>query len=659
MSFEKRFLGIFILLISVFVAGCTPPSDPLLDMLDADLNKTRVDDLSRTMDFVSSEIRFAQDEFKDKISTGLNRWASTDEERIKGLDEAWKEDSLVGDVFEANQSLPMLARNAELSFLSTDGYFLQESAWTSQIAKRVIAEGQLSPFELYRLAADDFKPDEEAAQPLAEVMLKLHPELDADKSVTLANSLCMFDWVVRNIQLSPEVELSEENSEEAMLTESDEGLAASGVPGLGYTHYPWQTLLYGRGDYVERAKLVMLGLRHLDIDSVMLATKSTDGTFKPWAIGVVVGDEYYLFDTKLGLPIPGETVGSIATLAQVRKNPKLLASLDLTTDESLEVQTEYWVKSDQLESLKGYIYVTPESVSKRMLGLERALSADERLVLAFNADEISARLPKAKGLNVKAWSVAFDTHQYRQAVRVALEQASNDVLADKLSWHYTDEYYIDNFVVYRTARARFFKGKFDVDVDGRSLNAIQSCQRLNYTEDQVENLGSDRKQQLRLGIRQEDSQTAQEFNQQVTSVQAQMRLIRRDAGLFLSQCLFDKGNMTAAANWLLILKKEGAGRWGDGVTYLLGRSHEKLKDYDQAIEVMSDQKLNQSHGNLIRIRMLKELIAKLDAEGVESAEPAAKEPAAKEPAAKEPAAKEPAAKEPAAKEPAAKEPAAK
>ena len=91
-----------------------------------------------------------------------------------------------------------------------------------------------------------------------------------------------------------------------------------------------------------------------------------------------------------------------------------------------------------------------------------------------------------------------------------------------------------------------------------------------------------------------------------------MELIRRDAGLYLSQCLFDNGSMYAAANWLNILKNEDAGgRWADGVNYLLGRSQEKLKDYDQAIEILSDQKLVQSHGNLIRVRMLKELISQL------------------------------------------------
>ena len=66
-------------------------------------------------------------------------------------------------------------------------------------------------------------------------------------------------------------------------------------------------MLYGRGDYAERAKLMMLMLRQMEIDSVLLTVGETA---KPWAVAVSIGKEYYLFDTKLGLPIPGEKIGS-------------------------------------------------------------------------------------------------------------------------------------------------------------------------------------------------------------------------------------------------------------------------------------------------------------------------------------------------------------
>ena len=610
MSFEMRFLGLLACTFVIICAGCTPAIDPVLDVIDSDLKKTKINDLSRTMDFISSEIRFSQSEFRDKISTGLNRWVSYSSDQIEEIE--WENDLLSKPLFEANESLAMLERNDEFSFLSTDAYYLQESAWVTQIVDRVAESQQLNAFELYRLAAGNYKPDDEVENPLAEVMKILHPNLNDEQAVELANSLKIFDWIVRNIQLLPELNQSEVERKASRLNDNVESLAAAGVPGLGYQRYPWQTLLYGRGDYVERAKLMTLGLRHLGLDSVVLATKSRDGAAKPWAVAVPIGDQYYLFDTKLGLALPGVKMGSIATLADVRANPELLTSLDLTNQESLEDDTEYWVTPDQIKDLEALIYVSPESVSRRMFALESSLVGDARLKLAFTVDEIAGRIPPADGLEVKAWDIAFKTHQFRQAVREALEQTSNNVLADKLQWHYADEAYVDNFIVYRTSRARFFKGKFSLDPEGYSLSALQSCQRLNYTDEDIENLGSDEKQQRRLGIRKDADQDAQSFDLEVSSVQNQMRLIRRDAGFFLSQCLFDNGSMNASANWLEILRdEEDAERWDDGVTYLLGRSLEKLGEYDRAIEVLSDQKLTQSHGNLIRVRMLKELISKL------------------------------------------------
>jgi hypothetical protein len=582
----------------------------MLDLLDVDLTKTKVDDLNRTMALVDSEIRFEQKEFSNNMTTGLNRWAETRGNELD--DQGWQVDESTQELIADSDSLDIAEGFKDLSFFNTDGYYLQQSNWIAQIANRVTEpENQMAPFELYRMAADNYKPDEDVEAPLVEVLKKLHPGMEDDAGETVADSLSLFDWVVRNIQLLPGSNLTGEEQEEARLNES-ESAAAAGIPGVGYQRYPWQSLLYGQGDYVDRAKIFMLGLRELGIDSVMFATKGGDGEFIPWSVGVVVGENYYLFDTKLGLPIPGEKLGSIATLDQVRANPDLIKSLDLTNEESLEDNTEYWAKPEQLDDLVALIYTSPESVSKRMSSLEAALPVELRTDLAFTSAEIVARLPEKEGVTETPWDVGYKTHEFRQAIRSALEKKSDDVISAKLNDYYFNEFYIDNFVVYRTARARFFKGKFGLDSEGISLNAIQSFQRLKYTQEQIDNLGSDSDQQRRLGIRKEAEQNVTDFNTEVRSVQGQMDRIRRDAGLFLAQCHFDNGSMNAAANWLENIRAEdGVDRWNDGITYLLGRSQEKLKDYDQAIEIFSNDQLQQSHGNLIRARMLKEIVSTL------------------------------------------------
>ena len=111
-----------------------------------------------------------------------------------------------------------------------------------------------------------------------------------------------------------------------------------------------------------------------------------------------------------------------------------------------------------------------------------------------------------------------------------------------------------------------------------------------------------------LGLYQEDASVL-EFRQRIESVQAQMRLVRRDAGYFLAECHVDEGNVGTAINWLDRLRATpGDNRWEDGINYLLGRCHEARKEYEVAIKIYSnDQESVQFYGNLLRARMLKQL----------------------------------------------------
>lgn len=601
-----------LIMIAAFgMSGCTPPVDPTADLIDIDLKKTKIDDLKRTMGFVFSERRFDQKEFESSVSTGLNRWATyAATSELESVD--WQLDPLVEPVMSQHEGLAMLEQTAGTNFLNTDAYYLQQSAWISEVVDRVTKSVSLKPFELFRLAADDYKASADTEDPLVEIVEKLQGNLDADSSIALANSLKYFDWIVRNIQLMPEADPDEAKVDEFRLNDNED-LAAAGVPTTGNTRYPWQTLVHARGDYVDRAKLFMVGLQHLGIDSVMLATKDSNGELTPWVVGAAIGGEYYLFDTKLALPIPGKKLGSIATLSEVRENKNLIDGLDLTVEESLEDDTRYWVNASQLDDLVGLVYVSPESVSKRMKALENQLIGEDRLALVTVPQTIIGRLPAAEGLKIEIWDAAFKTHQFRQAVREALEDRDNDALADRLNWYYQNEAYIDGFTRYRTARARFFNGKFESPRNAMSYNAIESFEKLIYSDSDIERLSVNKPMQRALGIMTNEEQNLQNFRFKLNSVQAQMRLVRRDTGLFLAQSHFDNGSERAALNWLLTLQqKEDTERWKDGITYLLARATESAKEYDVAVErYRNDKSSPQAHGNLIRARLLNQLIEKL------------------------------------------------
>jgi Flp pilus assembly protein TadD len=112
----------------------------------------------------------------------------------------------------------------------------------------------------------------------------------------------------------------------------------------------------------------------------------------------------------------------------------------------------------------------------------------------------------------------------------------------------------------------------------------------------------------RLGILQEKGQSAAEFQSRLRDVQQQMRLVRRDAGVFLSQSHFDNGNASAAANWLARMRdRDDTERWMPTIEYVLGRSVEARREYGEAIKLYQQAAEAQSHGNLIRARLLGDL----------------------------------------------------
>jgi len=613
-----------------FSAGCTR-EESFVDYVETDIAKSKVDDLSRSIDFVKSEVRFEQSEFIDGVKNGLNRWVGYSKDYLSKA--PWEADATLQPLVEQYAELPASQRFGELNFLNTDAYYLQQSYWVSLVGKRLAASQRYQPFELYRLAADDMdvsKSDKSVDQ----IFKKLNDLSSDDKARSLANSMKAFDWVCRNINLESDAPLDESEIEDFILNPDAEG-AAAGVPGLGYQRFPWQTMLYSRGDYVERAKLMMLVLRQLNIDSVLLATGEST---QPWVVAVAIGDDYYLFDTKLGLPIPGKKLGSIATLKMVQEDTELLTTLDLSTDESLADNTKYWVRPDDLKSLTALLYASPDSASKRMTALQGDLDIEarrlkpqaladsetgaaqgatngDRILVSYGLDEVKDRLPKIDGVEFKPWDIAFKTHQYRSTIRTAVERGSSEDKS-KLGWYYRTEAYVNGFRPYRTARGRFFKGKFKVVEDERSLNALQGWKNLMYSDDDIGGLSTDDNMQRRHGIRQEN-QNSQDFANTLASVQSQMRLIRIDAKLFMAQSLFDNNNEGGIRGWLEDMKANSSydpvddnGRWNDSLNYLLARSFESQKLYDEAIEGYQQENLNQSHGNIIRSRMLKQLIKK-------------------------------------------------
>ncbi|MEO6809504.1 MAG: hypothetical protein ABI353_10385, partial [Isosphaeraceae bacterium] len=149
---------------------------------------------------------------------------------------------------------------------------------------------------------------------------------------------------------------------------------------------PYDVLLRGMaseepgGTFSERGWLFLSLCRQLDFDAGLLSYTPT-GTTQPvsWASTVVIDGVPYLFDHRIGLPIPGPNGQGVATLEQAINDPDVLNQLVLYFPEGPSYPTtSAELASSQIgvlmDSTLGYL-------SPRMRILEKRLSGDKRLVL--------------------------------------------------------------------------------------------------------------------------------------------------------------------------------------------------------------------------------------------------------------------------------------
>jgi len=143
----------------------------------------------------------------------------------------------------------------------------------------------------------------------------------------------------------------------------------------------YQLLLVGSGTPEDRAWVMADILRQLRIDTVIVRADGSAATDpEQWLVGVLLNEKVYLFDTRIGLPIPSTSELTLtpivpATLDQIVEHPEWLQSLALRSDLS------YPIDADALKSPKIEPIVEVDFWTSRMHDLESALPAGEVCVL--------------------------------------------------------------------------------------------------------------------------------------------------------------------------------------------------------------------------------------------------------------------------------------
>ncbi|GIW91618.1 MAG: hypothetical protein KatS3mg109_2050 [Pirellulaceae bacterium] len=516
-------------------------------------------DLLRRLEEFDAEQAMAQ------VAYHINRWL---QEQPKPGD--WVADPMLGDnSLGALRRLPSLVRLDKREVSIRDVLYLRENRWLRDLAEWV-PDGPV-PIDLASWLQDKTKhmPREEAQR--------------------LGAAVKLFDWTVRHVQLDA---LSDwpDSSPQKLPAERAE-------PGPGYDLYPWECLLLGHGDAWQRARVFMLLLRQVSIPSVLLAVDRPESPFGPvpWAVGVLIGQELYLFDPELGLAIPtGEDQG-IATLAEVIRKPDLLRRLDIS--QSLR----YRIQAEDLEHLVALIDASSEALSLRMRLIERQLTGEHRMVLTVDASGLKRQIEGISGITaVRLWRIPLDAELFSQAYQ---EQRRRD---SRLEDQYRAERYMfSGLSPLMQARQLHFRHRFE-PWENRP-GAVAKYMEVRQPEAQIAKLPTDVDLQRQFGLQQRPGEPVELWQARLAGSQQALRTARYHASYFLGLLHYDNGDYESAANWLRkrTLEDSPESPWRNGARYNLARAEEARGNFQAAREAYLLDESPQRHGNLLRARWIR------------------------------------------------------
>jgi hypothetical protein len=373
----------------------------------------------------------------------------------------------------------------------------------------------------------------------------------------VARATAIFDWTVRNIQL-----------------ESDD----ESVP-----RRPWQTLLYGRGTAEQRAWVFARLGRQLGLDIVILSippAAAADGKSAPksaaakfWLPAVFSEGKMYLFDTRLGLPVPGPDGKGVATLEQVRKDGSLLRKLDIEG-------ANYPISAESLKSVEIDLVADPFSLARRASQMEANLSGDDRLILAAKPSELAGRLKVIPGVSaIRLWGFPFQT--LSEQLSLGKSARHREALA------------FEPFAMRPglwKGRTRHFQGRHE---DALGDNLDRKASENKKTSDGY----------LSRSVRPTGREIAESTSDDKRRVDIASKL---SAAYWVGLMSFDDGKFAVAQSWLSRPELTAAGSpWVFGATYNLARALEAQGKFDAAAALLERDTSPQQHGNKLRARVLK------------------------------------------------------
>jgi len=368
-----------------------------------------------------------------------------------------------------------------------------------------------------------------------------------------------------------------------------------------------------------------------------------------WAVAVRIGDQAYLFDPTLGLPIPAPDGIRLtdhglairpATLAQAASDPKILARLNL------DPEHPYRVQSAQASHLAVLLVASPQQLSRRMKLIEMQMSGKDKILLTYDpsaAAEAWKKLPQTA--DVQIWTYPFE-------VSAQMERLAPDVAQHKMF----------RLMPFQAGQAQgLWKGRL-LQLKGRFLGeeGATAC----YQAVRPSNLDLSRTHQLlnqelqRMGHQTSPESTAQEVKKAARE-QANMEMMVRihakhNASYWLGLMAYERGVWASAIDYFgkRTLGAVAKSPWQRGALYNLGRTYEASGQYAEAVSQYLLLSQMNDWGAALRARWLA-------AEAHVSTKPAEAKPSETKPSQTKPTSAKPVEAKPAEAKPVEKKPAEK
>ena len=425
--------------------------------------------------------------------------------------------------------------------------------------------------------------------------------ISPDESRDLSLAYRLFDWTVRNIQLDPEIE-------DIDIVGSEKERERRDRDTLRHYYYPWENLLYGHGDWLERSRVFMLLGRQLGINIVMLVAEREDEPEQPWVTAVLLGDKLYLFDALLGIPLPGQGGAPFAHLEDYVSDPPLLDALNVDS------QRYRIVKSD-LTNLKASVDATPAALSQRFKQIETRLSGDNKVVLTTSPTPLARQLRACQHINdVEIWLLPYRGYQFFQSLRNN-PQGALPLLAKRQE----EQQPFRTRGLLMRGRLLHLRGEYTGEYNDPGATKLYLDSRMSKKDLQRFNVPMHlvpQESPLVANLPEDPVEAKMVFDKRLQQGRAMAMRAKDLATYWLGLVSFDSQNpnrFRVAADFFKLIVADENSAWKQSAQYNLARAYEAMgiqsQDrmlIDEAIELLeSDRTTPQRVGNLIRAQRLR------------------------------------------------------